>query len=81
MFAMQRGVNYLMMWTGSPWEWGEWEIRQMSRRNQRQQCNVNNELLKLCPEKNFWITIARKARSMAWAAPPSPSKAAAKEGK
>lgn len=69
-----------MMWTGSPWEWGEWEIRKMSRRKQRQQCNVNNELVKLCPEINFWITIATKARSMAWAASPSPSQTRLRKG-
>lgn len=35
-----------MMWTGCPWEWGEWDIREMSRRKWRQQHNVNNETCK-----------------------------------
>lgn len=42
---------------------------------------LNNEPVKLCPEKNFWITTAMRARSMAWAASPSPSKTTADEGK
>lgn len=51
--AIQRSVNYLIMWPGSLWEWGEWEIRKMSRRKQRLQCNANNKLLKLCSEKKL----------------------------
>lgn len=39
------------------------------------------KLVKLHPEKKFWIIIATKARSVAWAASPSPSKTGAAEEK